>query len=291
MATVAEAIGAEAEQKAVAEVDQASRQGRQPARTPRVGASTPRVWVIEMDGVMVGMQGGGSDEVKVGVIYELEKRVAISKGRWEWPEKQRGASRDGVGDFRKKLWAMSVRMGVAEQGRLVVIGDGAEWIEPPVDLLLYQATPIMDFSHTAARIWAVAGARFGEGSNPCKEWAHKKLTALKGGEVERVIRALNQLKMEKAGQEAVRAEAVRYVKDHKSGMAYDEYKEESLPIGGGAIEGSCKYLVTARCKQAGMRWPPQGVKDILALRCWILNERLDELRPSPQVVIDWARAA
>ncbi len=34
-----------------------------------------------------------------------------------------------------------------------------------------------------------------------------------------------------------------------------------------------------------------GVDAILALRCWILNGRLDELRPKPGIVIEWAKAA
>jgi hypothetical protein len=74
-------------------------------------------------------------------------------------------------------------------------------------------------------------------------------------------------------------------------MAYDEYKSEGLPIGSGAIEGSCKHLVTARCKQAGMRWTEKGVDAILALRCWVLNDRLDELRPKSKMAIEWKQVA
>jgi hypothetical protein len=40
-----------------------------------------------------------------------------------------------------------------------------------------------------------------------------------------------------------------------------------------------------------MRWTADGLDAILALRCWILNERLDELRPKPKVKIDWGQAA
>lgn len=186
---------------------------------------------------------------------------------------------------------MILRVGVRAADRIVVIGDGAEWIDQTVELMFYGATRIMDFYHLAQRIWAVAGARYGEASQQGSQWAHEKLSLMKAGQIERVIRALRQLKMEEGEGEARRAEAVGYIKKNRAGMAYDQYKAENLPIGSGAIEGSCKHLVTARCKQAGMRWSEAGVDAILALRCWVLNGRLDELRPKPQIEIEWAKAA
>jgi hypothetical protein len=118
-------------------------------------------------------------------------------------------------------------------------------------------------------------------------WAAGKLRSLKGGEIQQVIAAMKRLKLEKQEAQEVRREAVRYLQKHRAGMAYDEYKIEGVPIGSGAIEGSCKHLVTARCKQAGMRWTEKGVDAILALRCWVLNDRLDELRPKSKMAIEW----
>jgi hypothetical protein len=244
-----------------------------------------------MDGVMVGLQTATAQEVKVGIIYELSKRVEINSGRWELLERQRCEVRGKVDEFRKRLWALMLRVGVSQEDRIVVVADGAEWIDQTVDQLFYKATRIMDFYHSAQRVWAVAGVRFGETSQKGKQWAAEKLSRLKAGEVRLVIAAVRRLKLEKQEGQEVRREAVRYLQNHQGGMAYDKYKKEGLPIGSGAIEGSCKHLVTARCKQAGMRWTEKGVDAILALRCWVLNNRLDELRPKPKLAIEWGQAA
>ncbi|MCA1602252.1 MAG: UPF0236 family protein [Acidobacteria bacterium] len=249
------------------------------------------VWVVEMDGVMAGLQDGTWQEVKCGIVYELSQRVEVSQGRWELLKRQRCAVRGTASQFREQLWALLCRSGVRVGDRIVVVGDGSEWIDQTVAELFVGATRIMDFYHTAQRVWAVAAVRYGEGHRQASSWAHEKLAALKAGEVAEVVRAIKQLKIEAAESQQVRREALRYLENHQAGMAYDEYQADGLPIGSGAIEGSCKYLVTARCKQAGMRWSEAGLDAIIALRCWVLNERLDELLPKPKVKIEWACAA
>jgi hypothetical protein len=111
------------------------------------------------------------------------------------------------------------------------------------------------------------------------------------GRARDVIAAMRRLKLERAEAERVRAEAVGYLEARVAQMAYDVYRAEGLPIGSGAIESSCKLVVSARCKQAGMRWSQGGVDAILQLRVWVLNERFDELRPTPRISIDWSKAA
>jgi hypothetical protein len=70
-------------------------------------------------------------------------------------------------------------------------------------------------------------------------------------------------------------------------LAYDEYRAADLPMGSGAIEGTCKHLVAARCNQAGMRWTAAGIDALLALRRTVLNEQLDTLLPPPKLKLVW----
>ena len=115
-----------------------------------------RVWVVEMDGVMAGLQDGTWQEVKCGIVYELSQRVEISHGRWELLKRQRCALRGTASQFREQLWALLCRSGVRVGDRIVVVGDGSEWIDQTVAELFVGATRIMDFYHTAQRVWAVA---------------------------------------------------------------------------------------------------------------------------------------
>lgn len=289
--TVAEALGSEAEKIEDQGVEQSRGADLAPALRLVKGDNQERIWVVEMDGVQAPLKDGSWQEVKCAVVYQLEQRVEISRGRWELLQKQRCVLRGPVEDFRDRLWALLRRVGVRIGERIVVLGDGAEWIDQTVAELFVGATRILDFYHVAERIWSVAGVRYGESSAQSQAWAQAKLHALKQGEVLEVCHAIKLLKLRDAESEQVRSDTLRYLNNHLDGMAYDLYRAESLPIGSGAVEGTCKHLVTARCKQAGMRWTQPGLDSILALRCWILNDRLDQLRPKPKVKIEWERAA
>lgn len=292
--TVAEAIGAEAEQRTQAEAHQAEQQDVAPALRlvgGEGGWSRGRCWVVEMDGVQAPLQDGSWQEVKCGVIYELGQRVEVSRRRWELLRRERCLVRGPVAEFRARLWALLRRAGARVGERIVVLGDGSEWIDQTVAELFVGATRILDFYHVAERVWAVASVRYGEASASAQAWAREKLHQLKAGEVSEVCRAIKLLKLEEAQAQAVRGETLRYLEPRRAQMTYDQYQADGLPIGSGAVEGSCKYLVTARCKQAGMRWTTAGLDAILALRCWLLNERLDELCPKPKVKIEWERVA
>ncbi len=164
----------------------------------------------------------------------------------------------------RALWALVVGAGVRQTDRLVVIADGAEWIDQTVDLLFYGATRILDFYHAAHRLYAVAAERWGEGAKAAQVWAMQQVEKLKGGGSRAVIAALKRLTISIEGWK-VRQEAVAYLSRRVGQMGYQEYQEAGLPIGSGAIESSGKQIVTARCKQAGMRWSEAGSEAILAL--------------------------
>ena len=288
--TVAEAVGAEADRREEAAVE-ATRQKPLPVLVGPTPVRQPRTFILEMDGVMAGLRGGSWEEVKVGVLFDLSQRVEISSTRWELLARQRCEYHGSVEVFRERVWAMLHRAGVRAEDRIVVVGDGAEWIEGIVEWLFVGATQILDFYHVSERVWAVAGLRFGAGSTQAAVFAHEKLSALKAGEVASVIASFKRLRVEAEEADAVRNDVVAYFNKRRAQMAYRQFKSEGLPIGSGAVEGSCKYLVSARCNQAGMRWSGDGLDAVLALRCWVLNGRLDELCPKPHVPIEFKLAA
>jgi len=288
--TVAESVGAEADRREEAAVE-ATRLKPLRATVGPVPAREPRTFIVEMDGVMAGLRGGRWEEVKVGVLFDLSQRVEISSQRWELLRRERCEYHGSVERFRQRVWAMLHRAGVRAEDRIVVIGDGAEWIEGIVEWLFVGATQILDFYHVSERVWAVAGLRFGAGTPQASAFAHEKLSALASSDVARVIASFTRLKLEAEEADAARNDTVAYFDARRAQMAYGQFRKAGLPIGSGAVEGSCKYLVSARCKQAGMRWSSDGLDAILALRCWVLNGRLDELCPRPHVPIEFKLAA
>ena len=287
--TIAESLGVAAEQRQQQEAQQAAAQGLVETRGPRQPA--PRTFIVEMDGVQIGLQNGSWQEVKCGVIYELSQRVEAQAGRWELLQRSRCALRGEVGEFRQRLWALGLRVGIRAQDQVVVLGDGAEWIDQTAAWLYPKALRILDYYHASERIWAVAQARWGASSAAAQGWAPGKLSQLKGGQCKQAIAALRRLKVSSEEGKSVQRAAVNYLRVRQGQMRYGEYQAAGLPIGSGAVESTCKQMVTARCKQAGMRWSEAGADAMLALRSFVLNERLDELCPKPMVSLDWARAA
>jgi hypothetical protein len=287
--TIAESLGAAAEQRQQQEEQQAATQGLlEPRGAP---PEAPRTFIVEMDGVQLGLQDGSWQEVKCGVIYELSQRAEIQVGRWELLQRYRCALRGDVVAFRRRLWALCLRAGIRQHDRMVVLGDGAEWIDQTAQWLFPNAVRILDYYHASERLWAVANARWGEATAAAQRWAHSKLSQLKRGQVRQVMAAMRGLKISSDEGQRVRSVAINYMRVRQGQMRYDEYQAAGLPIGSGAVESTCKQMVTARCKQAGMRWSEVGADDILALRSLVLNERLDELCPKPVVSLDWAQAA
>jgi Uncharacterised protein family (UPF0236) len=286
---VAESIGAEAEH--LQQQEEAIAQRLAPACGSGPRRPEPKTFIVEMDGVQVGLQDGRWQEAKCGVVYELTQRVEINAGRWELLKRHRCVLRGDVGAFRKRLWALCLRAGLREQDRIVVIGDGAEWIDQTAELLFPGGMRILDYYHASERVWSVANARWGGETTEAKRWAESKLRELKAGQVKRVIESMRKLKMKTWEGQVGKSAAIKYMRGRQQQMRYGEYREAGLPIGSGAVESSCKQLVTARCKQAGMRWSEAGVDAILALRSFVLNERLDELCPKPAISLDWAKAA
>jgi hypothetical protein len=286
--TIAESLGTQAEQRQQQDEQEAATQGLGETPGP---PPAPRTFIIEMDGVQLGLQDGAWQEVKCGVVYELSQRVEIHSGRWELLQRQRCALRGEVADFRRRLWALCLRVGIRQQDRIVVLGDGAEWIDQTAAWLFPGALRILDYYHASQRLWAVANARWGEASASAQGWARKKLSQLKRGQVKQILAAMRGLKMATEEGQSVRDAAINYMRVRQAQMDYGEYQADGLPIGSGAVESTCKQMVTARCKQAGMRWSEAGADAILALRSYVLNERLDELCPKPSVSLEWAKAA
>ena len=199
--------------------------------------------------------------------------------------------RGSAQSFRRRLWAPCLRAGIRETDRIVVIADGAGWIDQTAEFFFPDALRILDYCHASERVWAVANAHWGEATTEGRRWAQAKLSQLKAGEVGEVTGSMRKLSIRREEAEEVRTAAVRYLKARQRQMRYGEYRIAGLPMGSGAVESSCKQVVTQRWKQAGMRWSEAGVDAILALRSFVVNERLDELCPKPTTHIEWAEAA
>ncbi len=116
--------------------------------------------------------------------------------------------------------------------------------------------------------------------------------------VERVLRALERGGLERVQDENGRrpvGDAIRYLSARKDLMRYAQADRHGFPIGSGAVEATCKSLVSQRMKRSGCRWKPRTGDEVLQLRALQLSDRWEPamdavLRPLRKPVHRLSRA-
>jgi hypothetical protein len=61
-------------------------------------------------------------------------------------------------------------------------------------------------------------------------------------------------------------EAISYYTTHQGRMDYPAYRVRGIQIGSRTVEISCKQLVSARLKLAGMIWDVAGAEAVAVVR-------------------------
>ena len=58
-------------------------------------------------------------------------------------------------------------------------------------------------------------------------------------------------------------------------MRYPAFRAQGMHVGSGIAEAACKTVVSTRAKRTGMRWTPEGLDAVLAVRTAVLNDTYD----------------
>jgi hypothetical protein len=233
----------------------------------------PERLYIELDGTQTLFLDSWH-ESKVGAVYEGEPDA---QGQ---DEAVRTSYVSGVREeceaFGKRLYQEARRRGVEQAREVITLADGAPWIWNLVAEHFPQAVQILDFYHASERLYEVGKAVYGETAAEGKRWAEANRGRLRRGQVGAMLRSLQALQPRtEEGREAVRL-ALGYFESNRSRMRYAQYRARGYQIGSGVVEASCKQVVGARCKGAGMRWTKAGAQHVLALRCLLLSNRWDD---------------
>ncbi|HVU70238.1 MAG TPA: UPF0236 family protein, partial [Ktedonobacteraceae bacterium] len=172
------------------------------------------------------------------------------------------------------------RSGVVRAQQVVVLADGAHWIWRVAAEQFPGAVQIVDEYHAREHVWEVARAAFVEEPGLRDTWAQMVIEKLTAGQIEDVIAALEGLPPLAAppgkSRSLLEVEA-EYVRRNAERMRYPVFRAQGIHVGSGIAEATCKTVVSTRAKRSGMRWTPQGLDAILALRTAVLNDGFDQL--------------
>src|SRR2546423_1631163 len=302
-----EALSKQEEEQVQALFAQAANKEMQAAEHGAVLGPSIRRLYIETDGVTARIRRGSVPmeeaeakrkadvyrEIKVGAVFEGipgRERSELVPGVFldEPGPTQYVARRLTVEEFGRFLYALAQRCGVDRAQEVVILGDGARWIRHVVEDHFPHAVHIVDLYHAREHLWNVANAVHGAGTPPGAAWAKQADELLSHGQIEELVQMIEKLPAIAALPGASRSipeiEA-DYFLSNAERMRYPTFRAKGMHIGSGIAEAACKTVVSTRAKRSGMRWTPDGLEAVLALRISVLNRSYDSFWDQPEQVL------
>lgn len=141
------------------------------------------------------------------------------------------------------------------------------------------AVQIVDEYHAREHVWDVARAAFAGSPTLQETWAKQVTEKLAEGKLEEVIAAIERLPPmapEPGKSRSILETEADYFRTNTERMRYPTFRAQGMHVGSGIAEAACKVVVSTRAKRSGMRWTPDGLDAILALRTSVLNGSFDQ---------------
>jgi hypothetical protein len=255
--------------------------------------TTVRRMYIELDGVLARMRRGNVPmeeqekhpagdiyrEIKVGAVFtaaEGPTRSDLVPGIFVDAASPIAyvARRTTAATFGRYLYSLAQQHGIERAEQVVVLGDGAAWIWRLAAEHFPQAVHIVDLWHAREHVWKVAHAVFGRSSPQGAAWAKSACDLLSEGKIDALVEAIKHLPVlapEPGVTRSVPDIEADYFRTNALRMRYPTFRAQGMQIGSGVAEAACKTVVSTRAKRAGMRWTPNGLDSVLALRTAVLN--------------------
>jgi len=249
--------------------------------------------VMAVDGCQAP-QRDGWHEVKVATIYTNESRVRSpdrtrkgrkQKGRGRILHKEYHATLEKAEAFGLQVRRRAEAWEVDKARRVVMMGDGAPWIWTLTADHFPGAVEIVDFYHATEHLWQAGEALFGDRARSVatRSWVRHNRRKLRRGRGDLVLASLQRNQERASSLSAERADVVRrnveYFRTNLHRMRYAQFRRWRLPIGTGAVEGSCRFVVQSRFKRPGARWSEPGLRHMLALKLAHINHHWETLWP------------
>lgn len=238
---------------------------------PPQGGEGHELVVAVVDGTYIRAQREGqpSFEVRIGVAYSgrtLQSTTARHK-RYRLRERQLYGGVDSARDFSERFYLhCEATLALSRAQNLLVIGDGADWIESLAGHERYKATYQLDHWH----ILDHARKTFSDRPQLVAEIAR----ALAAGDASRILQlvTLARLSAQANAERVQQYEA--YLRANLHGIdgarrlrtLLSEEVRSAAVDGSGAVEKQGDLLVSRRFEHAGMRWTKAGANRLLKLR-------------------------
>jgi hypothetical protein len=210
-----------------------------------------------------------SFEVRLGVAYSGRELVSSTARhrRYRLRERHLYVGVDTAQDFAERFYlACEERLALSRARHLLVVGDGADWIESLAGHERYKATYQLDHWHIIEQARRVFAAR--------PQVVNEIARALHEGDTNRVLRSVAVARLAAAVDADQLRQFESYLRSNRHGIHGARRLRTQLSPkaqlaaveGSGAVEKQGDLLVSRRFEHAGMRWTKAGANRLLKLR-------------------------
>lgn len=178
-----------------------------------------------------------------------------------------------AGDLLPALRREAIRRGYGQIKRVQFIGDGAEWIRNLWRQAFKDTILTLDFYHACEYLCIICKESFSEDAAPeAFKRLKGKLKRYGGTTLIRFLTTQHSSALASLGEKG--KAALNYLQSRLEFMNYGWLRRHHYYIGSGSVESACKFLVAARCKQAGMHWRHMNAAYIASIRAALRSNRV-----------------
>jgi len=229
----------------------------------------------EADGTYVYLQNEEKDKggIKLGISYEgWEKRHPMSEKHELVNKKYFGGEFDSTEFWKGVETKVYENYDPGVKFKTILNGDGASWIDTGKEYLPKFVLRNLDEFHINRRIFhALGGSKYMERIQEAIENENKE--ALK-----KHLQEAKSYRHTKKGKEKVE-KLKKYLLDHWQQLIDYRKRDIELPEdaqGMGGIESNIDKMIVHRCKNEGMRWSKEGIKNLIKILIAAENGELKE---------------
>lgn len=238
------------------------------------GEATEHV-AVSLDGVMYPTRSGYK-EARVGVVYEPKGGVGRTPAGEAGQRKEYFAT---TGERAELVRVVCARARERAGGKQVtLVGDGAAFDWPGIEEALPDREEVLDFFHVMERVSEIARSMHAADTGAGDRWREETKKELLDLGPWQLLRDLRRWQPRSDEARELRRIQLNYFERQWKRMRYWTFLWEGRPIGSGAVEGACKFVVGDRLGRTGMRWQPATADPVMKLRAAILSQPQLDLR-------------
>jgi hypothetical protein len=179
-------------------------------------------------------------------------------------------------NFGWRIFAEAIRREMFDAEQIVILGDGAKWVKNLAELHFSNATQIVDLYHAREHVADLCKILFTSNEKKVLKYRTWWWTNLDEGSIEKIVCKANKHLPEDPDKRKQAEKEIAYLETNKKRMRYADFRAQGFFVGSGIVEAGCKSIIGHRVKQSGMEWSVRGANAIIALRCIMKSNRLED---------------